>query len=159
MSISKAQWDYFAREYEKAPLVECAYGCGTLIKSKDKYARYKSGHNNPKKYSDPNEADRIYDRKAKLKRSEIKSQIIIERGGKCEICGYKFDGRNFTAFDFHHKDMSKKTFELARMGITEEAIKKARIEIQNCLMICSNCHRLIHNGYFDKGKQDDYITG
>ena len=149
MAISKAQWDYFAREYEKAPLIECACGCGMMMKSKDKYARnavYINGHN-ARKYTDPSERNRVYDRKVRLQRAEFKSNIIKARGGKCEICGYKFDERNISVFDFHHKDPSKKEFNLSIRGISKKAIEKATREVEDCLVICANCHRLIHNGY------------
>ena len=151
MAITKAQWDYFKRVYENAPLIECACGCGTLMKSKDKYARNKSyinGHN-PRKYTDPNESSRVYDRKVRIKRIEFKENVIKERGGKCEICGCKFDGRNISIFDFHHKDPSKKEFNLSIRGISKKAIARANKEIEDCLLVCSNCHRLLHNGYFD----------
>jgi hypothetical protein len=151
MAITKAQWDYFKRVYDNAPFVECTCGCGTLIKSKDKYARnklYINGHN-PRKYTNPKESNRVYERKVRTKRAEYKENIIIERGGKCEICGYKYDGRNISAFDFHHKDPSEKEFNLSIRGISEKAILKANKEIEKCLVVCSNCNRLFHNGYFD----------
>jgi len=48
---------YFDRVYREAPMVECACGCGMLIKSKDKYGRdkhYVNGHNGRKLVCDVN---------------------------------------------------------------------------------------------------------
>lgn len=59
-------------------------------------------------------------------------------GGECADCGGEFPP---CVYDFHHVDGSKeKNPSVALRGSWEEALK----ELQKCVMICSNCHRLRH---------------
>ena len=63
-------------------------------------------------------------------------------GNKCNLCGYN---KCFAALEFHHKDGQKKDFGLASRGLTRswETIKR---ELEKCVLVCSNCHKEIHNG-------------
>ena len=45
----------------------------------------------------------------RLRRDEIKKQLIGAFGGKCMVCGYN---RNIHALEFHHKDPITKEFNL-----------------------------------------------
>ena len=74
------------------------------------------------------------------RRLEIKKMAIEYLGGKCEICGYN---KCPDAFDFHHKDPSIKEFRIGSFRIKSwEKIKK---ELDKCQLLCSNCHRELHN--------------
>lgn len=60
------------------------------------------------------------------------------------MCGYN---RCWAALDFHHKDQSQKEFVISgNYTRSWEVLKK---ELDKCDLICSNCHREIHN---DGGK-------
>lgn len=62
LSTKEIKQRYFDKVYANAKEIDCACGCGTKIKEKDKYGRkktYVSGHNG-RKYSDPNEFKRQY---------------------------------------------------------------------------------------------------
>lgn len=70
----------------------------------------------------------------------MKKQIIKERGGKCERCGYdKYVG----ALQFHHKDPNEKEFSL---GLKSGSCnwKKFKKEAEKCDLLCANCHAEIH---------------
>ena len=70
---------------------------------------------------------------------------------KCQRCGYN---RNFSALDFHHT--GKKTYAIARelRNLTQKSfdkggkVDKILKEILNeCNILCSNCHREHHTKY------------
>ncbi len=57
----------------------------------------------------------------------------------CEVCG---EGRAL-CLDLHHRDRSEKSF-----GFSDKAgsrsFDKIIKEIAKCMVICANCHRLLH---------------
>jgi len=57
----------------------------------------------------------------------------------CVQCGFKHPA----VIDFHHVDPKTKikgVHEWARMG----SYKKAFEEVKKCIVLCSNCHRILH---------------
>ena len=94
------------------------------------------------------------------KRKKLKKDLVEYKGGKCENCGYN---KCVAAMDFHHKDPKEKDFGLSCNGHTY-SWKKITKEADKCLLLCSNCHRELHeemNGYKDKRtdiKQRTYKT-
>lgn len=57
----------------------------------------------------------------------------------CEICGYK---EYSEALDFHHKDEKEKHVSVsATMTFNLKTIFK---EIRKCILVCANCHRVLH---------------
>ncbi|MFH1209955.1 MAG: hypothetical protein V1663_04160 [archaeon] len=148
---------YWKKVYENAPMIYCACGCGLQLKAKDKYGRdvkYINGHNN-RKYEDPTEHKRAWNRRNKKQRYEYKKEyirkrkisLIKENGGKCVHCGYKFDGNNDCCFDFHHLDPSNKLFSINQASLNRYALKNIYTEVEKCELVCALCHRLIHNNY------------
>ena len=75
-------------------------------------------------------------------RNRIKSACVKAKGGKCQGCGYD---KCLTALDFHHKDKTKKERALSDM-IGRISINAIGIELKKCVLVCSNCHREIHDG-------------
>lgn len=75
-----------------------------------------------------NDKDKI---RRKLKQIKTKS--------KCAICGEA----DIACLEFHHKDSTIKNGELNSMisKFTYEEIMK---ELENCTVLCSNCHRKLH---------------
>ena len=69
--------------------------------------------------------------------------VVISNKGmnKCQICGYD---RHFSAIEMHHIDPKKKKIiisKLYRLKPTPTRIK----ELNKCVALCANCHRLVHN--------------
>jgi len=77
-----------------------------------------------------------------IHRKKIRDQAIDCLGGRCQIRGYE---RGKNALDFHHKNPKEKYF-----GISQSACTRAwllvKSEVQNCVLICANCHREVHAG-------------
>jgi len=65
-----------------------------------------------------------------------KSRLVEHFGGKCELCGYD---RCQEALEFHHIDPNEKEFAIAAKGLCR-SWKKALIEANKCILVCSNCH-------------------
>lgn len=76
-----------------------------------------------------------------------KLELIAMRGGKCEICGYD---KNIAALDFHHKDPSTKKFQLDSRHLSNTTTEDIIEESKKCILVCSNCHRELHNPQMDK---------
>ena len=75
------------------------------------------------------------------RRKKVKQILVEYKGGKCEICGYN---KCIAALEFHHKDHKEKDFNLSKNGITF-GIKRAKKEVDKCMLVCSNCHREVHS--------------
>ena len=46
--------------------------------------------------------------------------------------------------EFHHLDPTQKDFGIS--SNSNRAWEKIRIELDKCVLVCSNCHREIHEG-------------
>lgn len=69
----------------------------------------------------------------------IKIKCINYKGGKCQICGYsKYMG----ALDFHHLNPEEKDFIIGEHR--NIPFDKLKIELDKCIILCSNCHREFH---------------
>jgi len=69
-----------------------------------------------------------------------KIELVKHMGGKCVDCGYN---KNYAAFDFHHLDETKKDVNFKSMRYWSS--DRAKDEMKNCVLLCSNCHRERHN--------------
>lgn len=147
---------YFDKIYENATEVLCACGCGTTIKNKDKYGRdkkYVSGHNTERKYEDPTQFKREWNHRNRHSRqvrkkertTRLKEEAVIFKGGKCEDCGFLYDGTNARAFDFHHLDPETKEYSLNKTSLNNMSKEKRDIELSKAILLCATCHRLRHN--------------
>ena len=79
------------------------------------------------------------------RQKRFKQQCIDYKGGKCVCCGYN---KCNNALDFHHLDADKKEFSIAHARLTSFN-DKVKNELNNCALVCSNCHREIHAGLID----------
>ena len=75
------------------------------------------------------------------RRDLLKIKAVDYKGGKCERCGYsKYIG----ALEFHHRDPTQKDFGISHRGLTR-SWKAMVVELDKCLLLCSNCHREVHS--------------
>ena len=75
-----------------------------------------------------------------------KLEIIKEKGGCCNKCGY---AKNLAALELHHVDPLEKEFQLDSRNLSNQSLKKIKIEMDKCELLCSNCHRELHNPNFE----------
>jgi hypothetical protein len=64
-------------------------------------------------------------------------------GGCCQICNYK---KCNAALELHHLDPSIKEFSFGKTMSSPKAWSKICAELKKCILLCSNCHREVHNG-------------
>lgn len=103
------------------------------IKCKEKHYYHNIPHENKK----CNSAFR------QLIRSTKRKLYFVElKGGKCEICGYN---KNLSALEFHHINSDEKSFNLDGRMLANSNIEKLEEELDKCMLICSNCHKELHN--------------
>jgi DNA-directed RNA polymerase subunit RPC12/RpoP len=69
-----------------------------------------------------------------------KQQMVDERGGCCERCGYR---RCLAALEFHHRDPASKLFSPNRAW--RFSLDKLRAELAKCDLFCANCHREVED--------------
>lgn len=89
---------------------------------------------------------RIEDRRdSQARRRALKEWAVAHMGGKCSLCGYD---RCIRALEFHHPDPGEKDFDVSsRLGSAEETLT---VELEKCVIVCSNCHREIHDGFYPR---------
>lgn len=71
-----------------------------------------------------------------------KENAVLDMGGKCSKCGYD---KCLAALEFHHLDPSAKEFSVSKAMSNWKSTKKIKKELSNCILVCANCHREIHN--------------
>jgi len=49
------------------------------------------------------------------------------------------------AFDFHHIDPKQKDFTITN-EIANKPFKELENEVKKCILLCANCHRVVHSG-------------
>ena len=94
-----------------------------------------------KKYSDysPERRQRMQEAVIRRRRKN-KLELVEYEGGCCCKCGYN---KCVAALEFHHLDPNEKDFSLTGSTI---ALQRQKDEADKCILVCSNCHREIHNG-------------
>lgn len=73
-------------------------------------------------------------------RQRIKAEFVNSFGNKCCVCKKTFP---MGVYDFHHMEPSNKKYAISQL-YKWGARKILLEEIQKCVMVCSNCHRLVH---------------
>jgi len=77
-------------------------------------------------------------------RARSKAKLVAAFGGKCCNCGYF---KCIKALDFHHLNPTQKEFSLSKWDSAkwETLVEEAK----KCILVCSNCHREIHDNLLD----------
>lgn len=87
-----------------------------------------------------------YSQKRDANGMEAKINIIKEMGGKCEICGYN---KNVASLCFHHINPLLKKFTIDSRNLVRYSKEKIRKELENCQLLCQNCHHEIHHPQYN----------
>ncbi len=80
-------------------------------------------------------------KKSAIRQQQSKLQAIEYKGNKCQLCGYD---RSTYALEFHHKDRGQKDITIGSNH--NRSFERIRPELDKCILVCSNCHREIHQG-------------
>jgi len=74
---------------------------------------------------------------------KIKIKAIEYKGSKCCDCSNTFPEQPYVIFDFHHLDPNEK--EAGWVKIRLRSWDKIVKELDKCVLLCSNCHRIRHH--------------
>lgn len=85
----------------------------------------------------------------KRHRQSRKDRAVAYKGGKCESCGYD---RSVRALCFHHTDPTLKAFPLTQSRMGNMPWKDITVELDKCVLLCSNCHAEVHDGLLVVGR-------
>jgi hypothetical protein len=83
---------------------------------------------------------------------ETKKWAIDYKGGKCVICGTS--DLPIVCYQFHHVDPSKKDFNPGKLIVMKPS-EKLEKELDKCVLVCANCHMIIHH---DKSRATNLTT-
>lgn len=78
-------------------------------------------------------------------RRQMKHRAVEHFGRKCHDCQQSW-GED-CVFDFHHLDINKDN--ITPSSVLHRSWETALKELQSCVMLCANCHRIRH-------KKDNY---
>lgn len=74
------------------------------------------------------------------RRLNNKLKAIEYLGGKCNHCGIVSEHRGI--YDFHHIDKTEK--EADPGSLMHYSWKRIQKELDKCILLCANCHRIEH---------------
>lgn len=77
-------------------------------------------------------------------RIDFKLNIIAYAGNKCVDCNIVASRENYSIFEFHHLDPKQKEYAIAESKNLKISINNIYKEIDKCVLLCANCHRLRH---------------
>lgn len=80
----------------------------------------------------------------KIRRTRNKLRAINYLGGECSKCGYD---ENISALEFHHTGDKNFTIGTVANKSWKNTIKP---ELEECVILCSNCHRAEHSNRFSE---------
>jgi len=79
--------------------------------------------------------------KKRYKQNNFKWYLNYKRKLFCEQCGET----ESCCLEFHHIDPDKKENDIGNMAFNGNSIKTMLAEIKKCKVLCSNCHKKLHN--------------
>ena len=68
------------------------------------------------------------------------SRIFDKFGRKCMVCGVESE---HPIYEFHHHNKEGKEANISR--ILHHSWEKVSREVEKCILVCANCHRIIHD--------------
>ena len=107
------------------------------IDNKHLYETYKEFRKAYRKQHYQNNKDKT-NAKGLLYLRNAKRKLVEYMGDKCSHCGNSYPD---VVYDFHHLD--PKTKEIST-NLRSRSFENAVKELQKCIMLCSNCHRIEH---------------
>ncbi len=96
-------------------------------------------------YKNNKESRNKNSKKYRTKISKEFRDIKVEKG--CKICGFN---KSAFALEYHHIDPSTKLFSVSKK-LTDVSKDKLQEEIKKCVLLCANCHRMVHSGEINLG--------
>jgi len=102
----------------------------------------------PKKYASKHYQANKAQYKARCARARQRNREFVEEVKKRSVCLH-CGCDDFRCLCFHHEDPAVKTHEVSEMINRSFSIARIQVEIDKCIVLCANCHRIVHyeHGY------------
>lgn len=81
-------------------------------------------------------------------RRKLQQQAFEYCGSQCFDCGFKTT--YLAVYDFHH--LRDKKYNLSQMFAAKRGWGSVQKELDKCVMLCANCHRIRHAKEFERKK-------
>lgn len=79
------------------------------------------------------------------RRRQIKKEAVEYLGGECQKC--RIRSVFYEIYDFHHLDPNEKDFSIGKQA---RSFKSIKAELDKCILLCANCHRIEHGAENDR---------
>lgn len=148
---------HFRKDNNNKPCNRCKK-CKYARQQKLKFENYEQYLINDKKSYNKNKIRKLkttklyyYKNKILLNEHDFKRRLrkklyaIIKLGSYCKHCNCNLINEPWNA-DFHHLDPTLKESTIARLYDVNK-MTKLDLELEKCILLCSNCHRKIHYNY------------
>ncbi len=76
----------------------------------------------------------------RIRRYRLRTKAVSYLGGRCLECGWV---GHQSGYDFHHRDLNTKEFEISR--IYNKSWNVVKVELDKCDLLCAVCHRIEHS--------------
>jgi hypothetical protein len=76
---------------------------------------------------------------------KIKINAIKYKGGECVDCKVPYPQYPAAVFEFHHLDPDEKDVNFTKLRL--RSWEKITKELDKCVLLCANCHRIRHNPF------------
>ncbi len=93
---------------------------------------------------------KCYNNKSIFIATQNKIKAVYYKGGKCEQCGFTHECLD--TFDFHHIDQITKLSKSRESMNFGWSWSRIQLEIDKCILVCANCHKIIHEGKSNRGQ-------
>jgi len=108
--------------------------CKTEKEKRAKYWRHYYSQNKQK------HVQRVQNRKNKIIRDSKKKLKELKSKLQCSECGEN----HIATLDFHHTNKDLKLSTVSSLVCNGYSWESILLEIQKCIVLCSNCHRKLH---------------
>lgn len=78
-------------------------------------------------------------------KQDNKRKAVEYKGRRCSVCGlvHLCDA----VYEFHHLDPTNKKVSKAGNVVGSQCWAKLKAELDKCVILCANCHRVLHYGH------------
>lgn len=83
--------------------------------------------------------DCLIPQKKAQRQRRIDNYQLLKAGLECRNCGTK----DHRVLEFHHADKSHKDYTIAEKAASF-SLERLKKEIDKCICLCANCHRILH---------------
>lgn len=109
-----------------------------FVSAEERRAYWRQWYENNKHRADYKAADKAT--KKRIRKERVEWWKEYRKKFSCQSCG----NNDFRVLDLHHVDRKTKETEVSNLVQRGRSIESILKEIEKCICLCSNCHRIEH---------------